>query len=220
MAQSKSWVLLLPLALFLPFLAVDGAEAQDQSFSFEARGGMAVPFDDTRSLWEAGPTFGGALIYWVNPQVGLRATGAVDLLSGKSAADVSGDADVPDMTIFSYTGGVEFAALPEQEDLSLSFIVGAGAASVSTDDYPAGLDEPEPTESSLSETYVTVNAGTKLGYAVHDQVDIFVGGQVNYVITDEEDFRVLRQLDADNPEGDLLNELWVVPVTAGIEIHF
>lgn len=220
MAQSKSWVLLLPLALFLPLLAVDGAEAQEQSFSFEARGGMAIPYDDASSLWEAGPAFGGALVYWVNPQVGLRASGAVDMLSGKSAADVTGDADVPDLTIFSYTGGVELAALPADDDLSLSFLVGAGAASVSSDDYPAGLDEPAPTESSLSETYVTVNAGTKLGYAVHDQVDIFLSGQVNYVITDEEDFRVLRQLDANNPEGDLLNELWTIPITGGVEIQF
>lgn len=221
MAKSKSWVLLLPLALFLPLLAVDGAEAQEeQPFSFEARGGMAVPFEDARNLWEVGPTFGGAFVYWVNPQIGLRAEGGVDLLSGKSASDVTGDFDVPDLTVFHYTGGVEFAAIPDHETLSLNFLVGAGAASVSGGDFPAGLDEPTPTESSFGETYVTLNGGTKVGYKVHDQVDIFLGGQFNYVITDDEDMAVFSQFDSDDPEPDLLNELWTLPITGGVEIHF
>lgn len=221
MAKSQSWVLLLPLALLLTLFSVDAAEAQEeQSFSFEARGGIAVPFEDTRNLWDAGPTFGGAFVYWVNPQVGLRAEGGVDLLSGKSASDVTGDFDVPDLTLFHYTGGVEFAALPQEDDVTLNFYVGAGATSVSSDDFPAGLDEPEPEESSLSETYVTLNGGTKLGYAVHDQVDIFVGGQFNYVIADEEDLLVFSQLDTEDPEPDLLNELWTFPITGGVVIHF
>lgn len=220
MAKLKSWMFLLPFILVLPVLVADAAEAQEKPFSFEARGGIAVPIDDTNNLWEAGPSFQGSFVWWATESVGLRAQGGVDLLSGKSASELSGEFDVPDMTLLHYTGGLEFAALPRDNDVSLSFLVGAGATTVSTDDFPAGLDEPAPEESDFSETYVTLNGGTKVGYRFHESVTAFLAGQFNFVIADDDDLRPFPQFDPQNPEGNLFDELWTIPVTAGVEIHF
>lgn len=220
MVKLRPWVHLFSAALLLVVLTGEEAEAQDQMFTFEARGGIAVPVSDGDLMWEAGPAFGGAFTYWFNPSIGVRADAGADLLSGKSASDVTGNLDVPDLTLFHYTGGLEFRALDPANDLSLNFAVGAGATSVSGDDFPAGLDEPAPEEDSFSKTYVTVNGGVKLGYQFHESVAGFLGSQFNFVVTDEDDFRVFSQLDPENPDPALMSELWTFPLVGGVEITF
>lgn len=220
MEKLRSWALLLFVAVFLAPLATGTAAAQDRMFTFDAHGGIAVPVSDGDVMWDAGPSFGGAFTYWFNPSVGLRGQGAVDLLSGASAADVTGDLDVPDLTLFHYTAGLEFRALDPDDDLLLNFLVGAGATSFSSDDFPDGMDMPTPEEDSFSESYVTVNGGVKLGYRFHENVSGFLGGNANLAVTDEDDFAVFSQLDPENPDPALMGEFWTFPFVAGVEFTF
>lgn len=207
--------------LALAGLLLAGAEearAQDNSWSFQGRGGIAFPVG--HQIYEAGPSFGGGFTYWADEAFGLRGGVDLDLLSGKSAADVSGPVDVPDMDVWHFRAGVVFRAMPDADRWSLDFDLLGGVSSVSVSDLPASFDEPAFDDTELSETYTSATAGVSIGYMFTDRITGFVTGDVNYVPTDNEDFIGFSQFDPSNPDAETFTDIWTVPVRAGVKIDF
>lgn len=195
------------------------ALAQETGFSVEGHGGVALPID--HQLYEAGATFGGALTYWVTDRFGFRASGDLDMLSGKSASDVTGPVDVSDMDLSHFRGGFAFRALdpgasPWQVDLSVL----GGVSHVSVSDLPTSFDMPAFEDSDFSETYFGASAGAQLGYRFSEYVGGFLGTGINYVATDREDFMAFSQFDPSNPEAETFTQIWTLPVRAGVKVHF
>lgn len=195
------------------------ALAQETDFTVEGHGGIALPIDN--QLYDAGATFGGALTYWVTERFGLRATGDLDLLSGKSASDVTGPVDVPDMDLSHFRGGFAFRALePDVSSWQIGLSVLGGVSHVSISDLPTSFDMPAFEESDFSETYFGASADARLGYRFSEYVTGFLGTGINYVATDRKDFVAFSQFDPSNPEAETFTQIWTLPVRGGVEVHF
>jgi len=226
MVKVRSFTPLLMTFLGLSLLLVSTAEAQGPEFTFDANGGIAIPIDEVRSLYDDGsPTFGGDFTWWATSQFGIRASTQIDLLSGKDASEVTGPVDVPDMDLFRGGGGFAFRPLAETgTSFLLEFDVGVGMTIVTTDDFPAGIDGPDPDnpgDRDFSESYVTLNGGTKVGYNFTDRLGAFVGWSFYRVDTDFEDFRQFGQFDPQSGDtGPRFGEIWTFPITGGVRIHF
>jgi hypothetical protein len=70
------------------------AQAVDQPWAVEGRGGISVPAGDLADVFDVGPSFGLRVGYRVHPRVTLRVDGDVGILSG--ADDLATGAEAPD----------------------------------------------------------------------------------------------------------------------------
>lgn len=201
------------------------AQAPDRTVQVDARGGIAAPLGDTRSIWETGFHVGLGVTYWLGPHFGLNADGSLDGLSGSDAGDLSGPFDAPDTRFWRYTGGVVARAFaPDETRWRLDFRVGGGAATIAADDFsaedevPGDFPEPDIEIMDFSETYAAVNGGVTLGYQFSRSVAGFVGARAAYIASKEEDFREFAGFDPE--EAVSFSPLWTVPLHGGVAIEF
>lgn len=181
------------------------ALAQGQ-WSFDGRGGVAVPVGDLSDVADAGPTFGVGIGYWFSDRVAVRVDGDLDLLSGKDS-EGTGPA-LPDMNLWHYNAGVEVNVVEPSSPWDFTLNIGGGLSTLDVDG-----DEGTPTD--LSETYFTGNGGLLVGYDVSPNVNIFARGQWYLVFSDEEDTAPLADLIGETGGFDTLNSL---PITVGVRI--
>lgn len=211
------------------------ADAQDTGVAVDGWGGLAFPASTMSDFQDGGPSFGLGLEYLLTDRVFVRGSGAVDLMTGRDAEELGspGELDAPDMTLFHYTAGLGVRLVPPEAsnwDIALSLEV--GATSISTDDFPAGAvppgqfvgdDEEATDEASFSATYLTFSPGLRVGYTIQDRFGVFLRSQPHFVQTDEDETAAFGQFAAAIP-GDLNNpgveDLWNVPLTAGIQVRF
>lgn len=206
-------------AAALGFLMVGTVPAQAQgmmdegpTWTMDGRGGIAVPAGDFADLAidDVGPTFGLGVGYYVHPRVAIRIDGDVDLFSGD---ELAGGATGPDITLFHYNAGAEVELTPPgASPWDVTANVGAGATTWDTDSFTVGTVSEE-----LSETYFTANGGLKVGYDVHRNVTVFLGGQWYLQFTDEADTQPLAEL-AGLTEG--FDSASTIPIYAGLKLKF
>lgn len=198
------------------------ADAQETGVGIDGWGGIAIPASNTGEFQDFGPSFGLGVEYLVTDQFFIRGSGAADLHSGSDAEDLDGPPgglDAPDMTLFHYTAGVGVRLAPTDDtgwDISVS--LEAGATSVTTDDFPDGAVPPEG-ETDFSETYFSLSPGLRAGYVFADRYSLFVRSQPHFAFADPESTAVFGQFDSavDNTGYE---DIWNVPITAGLQVLF
>lgn len=206
-------------ALFLTAAPADAsAQAVDDPWVIEGRGGISVPAGDLADVYDVGPSFGAGIGYRVHPRVTLRLDGDVSILGG---ADLTTGAEAPDTRLWHYNGGVEVELTPPAESRwGVTLNLAGGATTFASDDFAEPLTNPATGESvtDFANTYFSGNGGLKVGYAVSPSVDVYVGGQWHLAFTDEEDTAVFSQLSPTEIQAfDTASE---IPVVAGVRATF
>lgn len=198
------------------------ADAQDVSVGIDGWGGVAFPTSNLGEFQDFGPSFGLGVEYLVTDRVFVRASGAVDLHRGKEADDLDGPPGspaAPDMTLFHYTAGVGVGLVPRDvSNWNLALSLEAGGTSVTTDDFPAGATPP-PGGTDFSETYFGLSPGLRVGYLFADRYDLFVRSQPHFAFSDTEDTAIFSQFDS-GIDAEGFEDIWNVPVTAGLQVRF
>lgn len=226
--RTRTFGAALALAFFVALTPVD-AQAQGMmedgmsALSVDARGGIAVPMGDLGDLADVGPTVGIGVAYRVSPRLSVRVDGDLDLYSGADfGATSAAQPSAPDMTLWHYSGGLQYDVTePGSSGLSVSANVGAGATIVDTDPFVGGpVENPETgeIEADFNETYFTANGGVRIGYAVHDRVDVYGGAQWYVTFADEEHTAVFSALSP--TEANAFDRAYSVPLTLGVKLKF
>lgn len=216
------------LALALA-VALAPVEAQGQgmtmnegsALSVDARGGIAMPVSDLGDVADIGPTVGIGVAYRVHPRVSIRADGDLDIYSGTDFDAVSAEQPAaPDMTLWHFSGGVEFDVTgPGARRWNVSVDAGAGATTVDTDPFVGGVVENPETgqpELSFNETYFTAHGGVKIGYAVNEMLDVYGGARWYLSFADEQDTAVFSALSP--TEVNAFDQVSSVPLTLGLRL--
>jgi len=180
----------LVLTLMLVF-AVGGASAQapEKSWIVEGLAGVAVPTFDITDLADPGFVFGGAAGYLFNDK--LLVMVEVDF-GTHTGAD-----DGPDVNVYHYMAKAGYQVFKSQDD-KLRIFVNAGVGAMAFDVDVDAFD---------TKTYLGINAGAKIYYAINDMFNIVVSPQGDIAFVDEAD-------------GFTGSTAWVWPLTAGIAVSF
>jgi len=188
-------------------------------WSFEGNGGIAIPLGDLSDAASSGPSFGIAAGYFLNPRLVLRAEGSVDLLG-----EGDGVTEDPNLTVWHYTGGIEYHISDPTQNLLFAFDIGVGGATFDTevftvDDFP---DAGDQTTGSFGATYLAGNAGLKVGYNFwrHSATNVpmatlFLQGDFHLIFADEDDTEFFAALTGEPAFGTV----YEVPITAGIRFN-
>ncbi|MDX1579462.1 MAG: hypothetical protein R3266_13330, partial [Gemmatimonadota bacterium] len=93
-------------------------------WSFDGRGGIALPIGDLEDVADAGATVGAGLAYFLNPRFALRIDGNASFLGGKDAVGSEAGSSAPDLRAFDFVGGFE-VHLTDPSSSKARFTVGA-----------------------------------------------------------------------------------------------
>lgn len=195
------------------------AQAVDQPWVLEGRGGISVPAGNLADVFDVGPGLGAGIGYRVHPRVALRIDGDVGILSG--ADDLATGTEAPDTRLWHYNGGVEFELTPpEASRWEVTANLAGGATTFSGDDFAQPLTNPVTGETvtDFSETYFTANGGLKVGYDISPSVNVFAGGQWYLAFTDEDDTAVFSALSPS--EIDAFDTASEIPIVVGLKARF
>lgn len=143
----------------------------------EGRAGVAFPLGELSNLTDAGPAFGAGVAYFFHPNIGLGADLGVSLLSS-SEPDEFEVIRTSEMDLIHFGAALMFEASPvSHQDTPLSFraTVAPGFTSMR-----AGSSEVD-----FSETYFTLSGLGRIGYAIRDDLELFVGTDIRMVVTDD-----------------------------------
>lgn len=182
---------LLAVASLLTLPATAGA--QQERFSFDLKGGLAVPAGTLANSMEPGASMGLGFGYWITPRFALTAGSDHDILRGKRLVD--GGSREPGLNLFHFNGGAAVNLLRPTSKWRVVTSVGAGATT-----YDPRGDEVQQTRTRFSTT-----GGVQVGYRLARSADLFVGGQSYLIFTDQE------------TQG--ASENWSLPISAGVKIR-
>lgn len=197
-------------------LAPADAQAQgaEHPWSIDARGGIAVPAGDLSDAVDVGPSFGLGIAYRIHPRIALRVDGDLDVYSGADLETAGGQVELPDLNLWHYNAGLAFEVTrPGASPWDVTANLGAGATTFDGD-APAGGGSTVD-DGGLSETYFTANGGLRVGYDVHESVNVYAGGQWYLAFTDEEDTAGVA-----GPEAQGFDTASSIPLTLGVKIRF
>lgn len=198
----------------LAALTSPAALESQQGFSFDARGGIALPAGGIGDLTDPGPSFGLRVGHSLGERFDVGVRGEVDLLPG---ADLSTGTAAPDMTIWRYGLGLESVLLSSPESRwSLFSELGLGATTFDTDAFMLS-DGEEPSEGEFSETYLTPSLGLRIGFEVSPRVSLHLGATGHWMNIDAEDTEILQRLDP--TVLSTFSSAWSVPVTFGVKVR-
>lgn len=184
-------------------------------WSVDARGGIAVPAGDLADAVDVGPTFGLGVAYRIHPRVSIRVDGDLDIYSGADVATTVGELELPDLNLWHYNAGVAVELTePGASPWDVTVNLGAGAT---TFDGDAFTTSGGATVEGITETYFTGNGGLKIGYDVHESVNLYAGGQWYLAFTDEEDTAALTDGTLQTEGFDTASSL---PLTLGVKVKF
>lgn len=204
--RNKSWTI-AALAAGAMLATAGTAQAQDQTWSFDAEGGVAIPATDLSEITDAGPSVGAGVGYALTDRFSIRADGDISLLEGKEIEDPT--PVTRDLDLFHYNAGVAFDVAPATSPWEVAVNVAGGATTIDAEDLAAG-DEAE----EFSQTYPAVNGGLSVGYDVTRNLNLYLAGQWYLTIADEADTEVLVDAVGEEP-FDVMSS---VPLVAGLEV--
>lgn len=220
------------LAAMLVWLPTQ-ADAQQEQFFIEGRGGYGTGLGDIGAITDGGPSFGVGLGYWVHERVAITVGGDASLLQGadmdtSAEADSAGERvffDQPDMDFYSYTVGLQLLVSPPDHPLEVRLGGGVGASTISTDQFPdefldglpEGVEAPEDGE--FSETEVTVQGNLAVGYDVSPQFNVFAHVRPYLAFTDEESTEFFNE-GVEDTQVNGFGTAWQLPLQLGVKIGF
>ncbi|MFQ5679850.1 MAG: hypothetical protein ACE5HP_10385 [Gemmatimonadota bacterium] len=192
-------------------------------WSFDVRGGGAIPVGDLKDVADAGPTVGAGLAYFLNPRFALRLDGNVDFLQ---AGDPGPDAvsDTPDLTVIRYTGGFEVHLTNPNTSRAMATLgLSLGAATFNSQtfgvtNFNGVTKRPEPgatTIESLEDTYFLLAVPFRLGVHASRIVDLFLGGRIDVAFADEDDTAAFAAFFGEQPFDTTV----LIPIEGGIRIN-
>lgn len=189
-------------------------------WSFDGRGGIAIPAGDLSNVADAGPTIGAGFAYFLNPRFALRLDGNLDLLQSKD--DVAPEA--PKLRAWHYTGGFEVhLAEPSESNLLATLDLGAGGVTYHSDSFSFDREGGgRVVNARFRETYFGLRGGLRLGVHLGERArsgapvaTLFVGGSARLLFGKEEDTEFLAEL----LRTDTFDTVWIFPVEGGIRIN-
>lgn len=211
--RAQSVVRSVAAAAVAAVLALAGTqEASAQGFGLDAGVGVDIPMAEMQDAWQVGPSFGLGLVGAVSDRIAVRADGELAFNAGSEFANGN---EAPDLTQFRYTGGVEMRFTdPEVENWYTVLGVGAGGASMSTDDFllPGGQ------VAEFSETYFTAYGAVRVGYRVSPRVAFSVRSRLYLTTMSRDDSQAFDQLSDGEVNG--FEEEWTLPIQLRTELTF
>lgn len=193
-------------------------------WSFDGRGGIAIPVGDLADVSEAGVTVGAGLAYFLNPRFALRIDGNASFLGGKDQTGADAASAAPDLRFFDFAGGFE-VHLTDPSTSRARFTIGANAGGVAldgdeftVDNFDGTTSTPSPgfsTTTAFEDTYFTVAGSVRLGLKASRLVDVFVGGDIKYLFLDEDDTAAIAHFYGTSAFDSGL----LIPIQGGIRIN-
>lgn len=187
--------------------------------SIDGYGGIALAGGDFAALPldGTGTTFGARIGYYVHPRVSVGADATLQSWSAN-------EQDAPDFDLVYYTVGAELLVTPPEETRwRITFNGSAGGASVDSDPFTF----VDGATGSLSETWPAFRGGVDFGYALSEQVNLYLGAQGSIIGADPQvtrQFRTLspkiaQEMEARSPPGGA-NDITTFPIYAGFKVRF
>lgn len=178
-------------SLAMAFLSLAGTSvhAQETTMRLEARGGFGLPTFDIADAAEIGP--GGGVGIWYSPVDARWTLGAEGDIGMHGGAD-----NGPDVNVYHLMGKAGYFVYASSDN-KIQVVLNAGAGMVMFDVDAPGAD---------MESYLAINAGGKIYYALSQSVDFVVSLQGDIAFTDKD------VLGTDNA--------WVWPLGVGLAIKF
>lgn len=223
--HERQWFGVLALVLAFSLAAPAGLVGQDPPVDFDARGGIAFPVGNLGDVADgAGPSFNVGVNFGLSDRFLLRVTGGADMYQGIDLGEPVGNEGLNELDvdlIHFHAGGLYYLLPPEEGGVSVALTGTAGLTNFHVPRLATSVGT-DAIEFEISELYFSAGGGLSLGYAVHEQVDLFLDSHTYLVFGDEEDTVELLQVvnDVSADPVDSLDTVWSVPVTAGVRLHF
>ncbi|MDP2481560.1 MAG: outer membrane beta-barrel protein [Candidatus Palauibacterales bacterium] len=197
------------------------ARAQDARWSIDPRGGLTLPIGNLKNIEKPGFAAGIGIAYWVMPRVAVRADVAADVMSSKDQTHAGILVnDVPDVSLYSYTGGVEFRLTPpDQERWDVTVNVGAGATTLDTNSATAFETASGGLQTDFTKTYFSGVGLVKFGYKASDMVDLYLSGGARLVKTKKADTGVFSAFSSNLPSAGF-GSVVTFPIQLGVRASF
>lgn len=183
------------------------AAAQPMKFDIDGYGGVAVPAGALGDIADVGGTVGGGLAWRFAKHFALRGDVEYSLLTD---VEQGGFQVYGPMDLLHFNGGFEVNFAPpayQDNPFTFSMNIGAGATRMESD---ATSFVP-----AFEATYLTFNGGAKLGYQVHEHVNLFFRGTAYLIVTDEAETAVFTGTPV---AVDAFGTAWSFPLTGGVRI--
>ncbi len=215
------------LALAFLLLSTGGIAAQEPPIDFDAAGGLGFAVGDLGDVADgAGPAFDVGVNFGLTDRFRLRLHGGAELYEGIDLGGPVGNEGINDLELdlIHFHGGGFWILTPSDDGpLSVNLTTTAGFTNFNVPRVAASVGT-DAIEFEISELFPSVAAGASVGYAVHEQVDLFLDAKSFVVFGDEENEDVMDMLQVVNDVSDepveSLGTMWSVPVTAGVRLHF
>lgn len=197
------------------------AHAQDAKWSIDPRGGVTLPLGNLKNIEKPGFAAGIGIAYWVMPRVAIRADLDVDAMAAKDRTHAGILVnDVPDVSLYSYTGGIEFRLTPpDQERYDVTLNVGAGASTFDTNSATAFGTDLTGASTDFTHTYFSGVGMVKFGYKASSAVDLYLSGGLHWVKTKQADTQVFSAFSSNLPAAGFSSVL-TFPVEFGVRASF
>lgn len=192
-------------------------EAQDADLgpssgtvSVDARAGLAIPAAELDAVAQTGASFGGGLAIHLTRQVALRADAEYQLLTGA----LTGDGVLfADMSSLNLTGGLEIHFLDPETRWTGTLSLGAG---ISTFETEATNDDGAAAPVDTDLTNLAFRGGSKLGYQLNEQLDLYLEPAVYLVTFDRDETRPFDTVSGDVTPFDVG---WTIPLQVGVRLR-
>lgn len=213
------------LALAAAFAATSSLQAQEPPIDFDAAGGIGFALGDLGDVVDgAGPAFDVGVNFGLSERVMLRLHGGAELYKGIDLGAPLGNEGINELEvdlIHFHGGGFFWITPPEEGQVSVSLAGTAGLTNFNVPRFATSVGT-DAIEFEASELYFSATGGLSVGYAVHEQVDLFLDGKLYAVFGDEEDTSALVKVVNDVSDVGLggLGTMVSVPITAGVRLHF
>lgn len=197
------------------------ASAQDRALELDFRGGGVVPTGDLSDLMETSASFGVGLNVPVGDRVDVRLQGASDLYKGREiTAGVGSGRSVADLTLTHLQAGLNLDLVdPGDGAWSLDVYALGGVTAANSDQQDYGTGSGGIVRVDVADAWPVVTGGSQIGYRVSPRVDLFVSGEVNYMLADADETVAYTRLGPID-EADGFGAQASFPLSVGVKLNF
>lgn len=223
--HERHWYAIPALVLALALATTGPAAGQQKPIDFDARAGLGFGVGNLGDVVDGvGPAFNVGVNFGVADRLFVRVTGGAEMYEGIDLGAPVGNEGLNELDvdlIHFHAGGLYYLMPPEERGLSVALEGTAGLTNFHVPRLATSVGT-DAVEFQLSELYFSAGGGVSLGYAVHEQVDLFLDGHSYLVFGSEDDTVELLQVvnDVSEEPVDSLDTMWSVPVTVGVRLHF
>lgn len=189
---------------------VASANAQAQTWSLGAEGGLALPTGQLSDFHGAGPAVAIELLHrpasalGVGVQLGLEALGGTDLE----------DASSPTLRLWRYELVGAWEPLSSTAPVFFSLRAGGGATSFSSDSATTSFGGQVPIEGTIdqvSDTFLSAHMGAKIGFQATERLRLFATGLWRWMSAENQRMAT----EATPLVGGVSGDVSTVPITLG-----